>query len=125
MVFPVIYLNLLEGIKSTDKQLLEMSKILRFGRLKTLIYVYFPQVMPFLTSACSVALGLCWKSGVAAEVIGISTGSIGEMLYRAKLYFETGDLLAWTAVIILISTVFEKLFMLILRLIRKKIEGVR
>lgn len=125
MVFPVIYLNLLEGIKSTDKQLLEMAKILRFGRLKTLIYVYFPQVMPFLTSACSVALGLCWKSGVAAEVIGISTGSIGEMLYRAKLYFETGDLLAWTAVIILISTVFEKLFMLILRLIQKRIEGVR
>lgn len=125
MVFPVIYLNVLEGIESTDKKLLEMSKLFRLGTVKTVVYVYFPQVLPFLTSGCSVALGLCWKSGIAAEVIGISTGSVGERLYRAKLYFETGDLLAWTAVIIAVSALFEKLFLLLLKLIKNKIEGVR
>ncbi len=123
MVFPVIYLNLLEGIESADRDLVEMAKVFRLGGRKTLLYVYFPQILPFLSSACSVALGLCWKSGIAAEVIGISTGSVGERLYRAKLYFETGDLLAWTAVIIAISAVFEKLFMLLLRLAERKIEG--
>lgn len=124
MVFPVIYLNILEGIESTDRGLVEMAKVFRFGAVKTVLYVYFPQLLPFVISACSVALGLCWKSGIAAEVIGISTGSVGERLYRAKLYFETGDLLAWTAVIIVVSTVFEKLFMLMLKLIKRKIEGV-
>ena len=124
MVFPVIYLNILEGIESTDRGLVEMAKVFRFGAVKTVLYVYFPQLLPFVISACSVALGLCWKSGIAAEVIGISTGSVGERLYRAKLYFETGDLLAWTAVIIVVSTVFEKLFMLMLKLIRRSIEGV-
>lgn len=122
MVFPVIYLNVLEGINSSDRELLEMARIYRFGALKMVIYVYFPQVFPFLSSACSAALGLCWKSGVAAEVIGIPTGSIGEKLYRAKLYFETGDLLAWTAVIIAVSIIFEKLFMLVLGLIKRGIE---
>ena len=125
MVFPVIYLNLLKGIESTDKGLIEMAKVFKIGGLRTLLYVYFPQVLPFLISGCSVALGLCWKSGIAAEVIGISSGSVGERLYRAKLYFETGDLLAWTAVIIIVSTVFEKLFMLLLKLIKRRIEGVR
>lgn len=125
MVFPVIYLNILEGIESADRGLVEMAKVFRFGAVKTLLYVYFPQLLPFMISACSVALGLCWKSGIAAEVIGISTGSVGERLYRAKLYFETGDLLAWTAVIIAVSTVFEKLFMLALRLLKRRIEGVR
>lgn len=124
MVFPVIYLNVLNGIENADRGLVEMAKVFRLGPAKTLIYVYFPQILPFLKSGCSVALGLCWKSGVAAEVIGISSGSLGERLYRAKLYFETGDLLAWTAVIITVSAVFEKLFMLALRLISKKIgEG--
>lgn len=123
MVFPVIYLNLLNGIESADKSLIEMAQVFRIGRVKTLLYIYFPQLMPFIVSGCSTALGLCWKSGIAAEVIGISTGSVGERLYRAKLYFETGDLLAWTAVIIIVSTLFEKLFMLILRLIQKKLEG--
>lgn len=119
MVFPIIYLNVLKGIESTDKGLLEMARVYKMPAVKVLLYIYLPQVMPFFVSGCSVALGLCWKSGIAAEVIGITDGSIGEMLYRAKLYFETGDLLAWTAVIIIISTVFEKLFMLAL----KKLSG--
>ncbi len=122
MVFPVIYLNVLKGIESTDKKLLEMAKVYKFPPLRVLLYIYLPDVMPFFISACSVSLGLCWKSGVAAEVIGITTGSIGENLYRAKLYFETGELLAWTAVIIAVSTVFEKLFMLSLRKISEALE---
>ncbi len=124
MVFPVIYLSVLEGILSTDKKLTEMARVFGMGRARKLIYIYFPQVLPFLSSACSVALGLSWKSGVAAEVIGIPSGSVGEKLYRAKLYLETGDLLAWTAVIIFVSVCFEKLFMLLLKLIKRK-AGVR
>lgn len=124
MVFPVIYLNVLEGIENTDVKLIEMSKIFKMSPLRTFRFVIFPQVMPFLSSACSVALGLCWKSGVAAEVIGISSGSVGERLYKAKLYFETGDLLAWTAMIIAVSVLFEKLFTALLRLLSRKIEGV-
>ena len=124
MVFPVIYLNVLAGIDSTDPKLNEMAKIFRFGPKKTLLYVYFPQVLPFLRSGCSAALGLCWKSGIAAEVIGIPSGSVGEKLYRAKLYLETGDLLAWTAVIIAVSVIFEKLFMLVLKAVCRRLEAV-
>ncbi len=120
MVFPVIYLNILKGIESVDKELLEMAKVFNISLGRRIMYIYMPSLMPFVISACSVALGLCWKSGVAAEVIGISSGSIGERLYRAKLYFETGELLAWTAAIILISTAFEKLIMLIL----KRVNGI-
>ena len=57
------------------------------------------------------ALGLCWKAGAAAEVIGLSSGTIGERLYTAKIYFQTADLFAWTAVIVLLSTFFERLFL--------------
>ena len=59
----------------------------------------------------ALGLGLCWKAGVAAEVIGLSGGTIGERLYTAKVYFQTPDLFAWTAVIVLISALFEKLFL--------------
>ncbi len=122
MVFPVIYLNVLKGIESTDAKLLEMARVYKLPRPKVLLYIYLPDVMPFFVSACSISLGLCWKSGVAAEVIGITTGSIGENLYRAKLYFETGELLAWTAVIIAVSTAFEKLFMFVLKKSQEAIE---
>ncbi len=115
MVLPVIYTNVLQGIDGADKKLLEMASVFRMSFLNIVRYIYIPSVLPALVSACSVSLGFCWKSGIAAEVIGLSTGSIGEKLYEAKLYFMTGELFAWTAVIVLVSVVFEKLVMLLIR----------
>ena len=67
MVFPVIYSNTLQGIKSADGALLEMARVYRVPFSRRLGYIYAPQVKPFLLSGCSVALGMSWKSGVAAE----------------------------------------------------------
>ena len=115
MVFPVIYSNTLQGIKSADGALLEMARVYRVPFSRRLGYIYAPQVKPFLLSGCSVALGMSWKSGVAAEVIGVVGGSIGERLYEAKVYFQMTDLLAWTVVIVVCSVGFEKLVLWLLR----------
>ena len=111
MVFPPVYCNVLAGIRAADRALLEMAQVFRvpFGRVLRGIYV--PQVLPYFRAAVSVALGMCWKAGTAAEVIGLSGGTIGERLYTAKVYFQTPDLFAWTAVIVLVSALFEKLFL--------------
>jgi len=73
-------------------------------------------------SGASTALGMAWKSGVAAEVIGIPTGSIGESLYQAKVYLDSSGLLAWTAVIVLLSMLFEKAVLALLRLFYRRLE---
>ena len=75
------------------------------------VAVSYTHLAPGVRAACRVGLGLCWKSGVAAEVIGITAGSLGEMLYNAKLLLSAADLFAWTLVIILLSFGFEKLFL--------------
>ncbi|MEG0779042.1 MAG: ABC transporter permease subunit [Oscillospiraceae bacterium] len=111
MVFPVVYGNVLTGILQTDPALLEMAQVFRVPFSRRLRGIYFPQVLPYFRTAVSLGLGLCWKAGVAAEVIGLPGGSIGERLYTAKIYFETADLFAWTAVIVAVSVVFEKLFL--------------
>ena len=111
MVFPPVYLNVLEGLRQTDPKLLELARVYRvpFGRRAWGIYL--PQVLPYFRSAASLALGLCWKAGAAAEVIGLPAETIGERLYTAKVYYQTPDLFAWTAVILVLSAVFEKLFL--------------
>lgn len=111
MVFPILYTNVLDGILGTDPKLLEMAKVFEVPKTVQIRYIYVSQVLPFFRAGCSVGLGLCWKAGVAAEVIGIPDGSIGENLYNAKVYLNTSDLFAWTVVIVLISLVFEKLFL--------------
>ena len=75
------------------------------------VFISFLMVLPHFLSACRLSLGMCWKAGVAAEVIGVPSGSIGEKLYNAKIYLNTPDLFAWTIVIIVISFVFEKCFL--------------
>ena len=65
---------------------------------------------------------MAWKAGIAAEVIGIVKGSIGEKLYESKIYIESVDLFAWTVIIILLSVFLEKAFMLILKALFKGVE---
>ena len=114
MVLPVLYGAVRTGIESVDGQLLEMAEVFRLPLSRRVRAIWLPAVLPAFRQGCSVALGICWKSGVAAEVIGLPDGSIGDALYRAKITLSTGELFAWTFVIILLSTAFEKLFLMLL-----------
>ena len=123
MALPVLYGAVRTGIESTDPQLLEMARVFRLPLGRRLRAVWLPAVLPAFRQGCSVALGICWKSGVAAEVIGLPSGSIGDALYRAKITLSTGELFAWTFVIILLSAGFEKLFLALLSRAEKALLG--
>lgn len=111
IVLPNLYINTLEGIKSTDSRLLEMARVFDIPFYNKMFYIYRPALKPFLDSAIRLAAGMSWKSGVAAEVIGLPEHAIGEQLYMSKIYLDTAGVLAWTLVTILLSTGFEKLIM--------------
>ena len=112
----------LGGLRAMDKQMLEMVQLFRIPTFRRIRYVYLPQILPYFQTACSSALGLCWKSGIAAEVIGMPTGSIGEQLQLAKVYLDTPDLFAWTLVIVLISLFFERSFLMLLKRAARYLE---
>lgn len=111
VVLPNVYLNTLEGIKSTDVKLLEMAAVYEIHPLDKFFYIYRPVLKPFWESCMKLSIGMSWKSGVAAEVIGIPEASIGEQLYMSKIYLDTAGVLAWTVAIVLISTLCEKVFL--------------
>ena len=111
VVLPCIYTNTLEGLKATDQKLLEMARVFRLPFRSRFFYIYCPAIKPFLYSGMKLALGLCWKSGVAAEVIGTPDYSIGGGLYLSKVYLDTAGVFAWSAVVIFLSLLFEKLIL--------------
>lgn len=124
MVLPIVYTNMLNGLKSTDVKMVQMCDVFKLSWIKRLMYIYIPQVKTYLISACSISLGLAWKAGIAAEVIGIPNGSIGERLYEAKIYLNTAELFAWTVVIVLVSVLFEKTFMFLIKKAYSLLEAV-
>jgi len=111
MVAPVVWSNVAVGIEKTDILLLQMAKVYRFPKMRVLRRVYLPSVMPYFLSSCRSALGLAWKSGVAAEVLTVPAVSIGKMLADSKSYLLTTDLFAWTVVVVICSLMIERLLM--------------
>ena len=121
MVLPIVYNNMLAGFMRVDRSLLEMAQVFRLSTVKKIKYIYIPQVLPYFTAACTTSLGLCWKSGIAAEVIGLPNGSMGNRLYETKLYMDTPEMFAWTVVIVLISFMVEKGFLWLVNKITARI----
>ena len=122
MVFPVVYQNILKGLCDTDRNLIEMADAYRIRTLKRIRYIYLPYLVPYLESAISISLGLAWKSGIAAEVIGLPDGSIGERVYEAKIYLSMPDLFASTVTVIILAFVFERVFLYLSRIILRRIS---
>lgn len=120
IVLPVIYQNVLAGLRSENRQMQEMAEVFGLSWFRRLHYITLPQLKPFLISACSVTTGVAWKAGVAAEIIGTPNGSIGKQLYLAKIALDTDDLLAWTVIIVAVSVLSEKLFM---HALKRVLEG--
>lgn len=123
IAFPLVYGNIWQSIVLTDKKLLEMGQVFHLSFWKKIRYLYFPQVYPNLSMASALSMGMCWKAGTAAEVIGIADGSIGERLYEAKAYLQMPDLFAWTITIIVVSILLERIFLALLSWIERKNRG--
>ena len=113
-VLPVVYAGVLGGIADTDPKLLEMAKVYRLPLTARLRYIWLPGI---------AAMGMCWKSGVSAEVIGLPDHSVGDALYRAKITLSTPDVFAWTLVIVLLSAALSAAAAALLRTAKTRLCG--
>ncbi|MCI8869212.1 MAG: ABC transporter permease subunit [Lawsonibacter sp.] len=109
MVLPVVWGGVSQGIRETDGQLLELARAYRFSRWKTVRLIYLPSVRPYLLSSVTTAMGLAWKSGVAAEVLCLPRTSIGTRIYYTKYNLEVPELFAWTLAVVALSLLLEGL----------------
>lgn len=109
IVFPLAWANISTGISTAPKDLLEIANVYHFGRIKKVIHIYIPTLIPFFISTTKSALGLAWKAGIAAEVLAVPAMAIGSKIYLSKNFFETADLFAWTIVTLILSVIVEKL----------------
>lgn len=112
MCFPIIWTNVVSGIRNIDIKLIEMAKVYQLKKTVIIRSIYLPSIKPFFTAGVIMALGLGWKVSVAAEVLSHPQYAIGSNLHSAKAYLDTPLLFAWTIVVILLSFVFESFFAL-------------
>lgn len=110
MVTPIVWQNITAGLSNLDSGLVEMASIYKIKKRKIFFKIIMPQLTPHLYSGSMTALGLAWKSGIAAEVISYPRIAIGKEMNEAKVLLETTDVLVWTIAVVVLSMVFEFLF---------------
>lgn len=107
IALPVVFANICGGIRAVNAELLQMVRAYRLPFGRRLAFLYVPSVFPYFISACRSGLGLAWKAGVAAEVLALPALSLGKQIYESKMFLETVDLFAWSAVVIILSVIIE------------------
>lgn len=125
MALPILYSAVQTGLDAADPALLEMAQVFRISPCARIRAIWLPGLLPAFRRGCSVALGICWKSGIAAEVIGLPGGSMGEALYRAKITLSTAEVFAWSIAIVLLSAVLERLLMALLAAAEQRMVGTK
>jgi NitT/TauT family transport system permease protein len=115
MCYPIIWTNMVQGIRETDSKLIEMCKIYKVKPFQVFKKVYLPSVKPYIKAGFMTSMGLAWKVVSAAEVLSMPRYAIGTKLHDTKVYLEVPELMAWTMLIILFSYIFENIAQLFFR----------
>lgn len=115
MALPGVYFSLVEGLTQADKPLKQMFHLHGVRGWRLFCAHAWREVLPFVLSCAKAVIGMSWKAGVAAELIGMATSTVGERIYQAKLLIETADLLAWTVLVVAASWACERVLVWLLR----------
>ena len=86
--FWTVFVNVAQGIKFVDKQLLEVARILEKDRWTLLVKVILPSALPSIFSGLRAGMDMAWRSVVGAELIAASAG-LGYLISYARDVSQT------------------------------------
>ena len=115
MALPGVYFSLAEGLAQVNGSLEQMLRLHGVRGWRLFCAHTWREVLPFVLSCARAVIGMGWKAGVAAELIGMAVGTVGECIYQAKLLIETADLLAWTVLVVVASWACERVLVWLLQ----------
>ena len=104
--FPLIVTNVWQGTQAVNADYVELAQALRLSRLKTLIKIYLPSMLPFFFSGARLAFGFGWRVSLVAETLGSSSG-VGYRLKQASDLIQMDQVFAWTIVQVAMMLVIE------------------
>ena len=108
ITLPVVASNLVEGVGSVDRRLLEMGDVYRLSGGEKFTAIVVPSTVPYLIAGTKVGFGLALKVSVVAEIFGVTTG-IGYIMNYSREILATQMVFVWALVMILVMMAADKL----------------
>jgi NitT/TauT family transport system permease protein len=108
ITLPVVASNIVEGVASVDRRLLEMGDVYRLSGREKFTAIVIPSTLPHLVAGMKVGFGLALKVSVVAEIFGVTSG-IGYIMNYSREILETQMVFVWALVMILVMMVADTL----------------
>ena len=105
-IFPMLVINIWAGVKSLEKELIDMSHVFHFTKWMKISQVILPQLVPNIFAATRYGLGLAWKVVVVVEMFGTSNG-VGYQVMKSYQVFNMEGVIAWTITFVIAMIVIE------------------
>jgi ABC-type nitrate/sulfonate/bicarbonate transport system permease component len=108
ITLPVVAANVLEGVGSVDRRLLEMGQVYRLSGGEKFRAIVIPSTVPHLVAGMKVGFGLALKVSVVAEIFGVTRG-IGYVMNYSRETLATQMVFAWAIVMITVMLLTDRL----------------
>jgi NitT/TauT family transport system permease protein len=105
-VAPVMILNVLQGMRAVESDILEMAHVFKLSTRDSLLHIWIPSLIPHLIGGARVGLSLGWKVIVLVELFGLSNG-VGYQLNSEFSSQNVAGVLAWTIVFWVVMVTIE------------------
>ncbi|MDR3299214.1 MAG: ABC transporter permease [Candidatus Accumulibacter sp.] len=121
-VFFPVYLNTLQGIRSIDKNYIELAKVLTLTKRQLVRKVILPAILPSIAVSLRYSAGLAWALVVIAEGLSGLDG-LGFLIFRAQQLLITDQLIVSMVLIGMIGFAIDRgLYLAQQRLLRWKVD---
>ena len=105
---PFCLINVSEGLRALDTDLVEMARSFTRSQTRTLGRVVLPLLAPYVMAAVRIAYGVGWKIALVAELFGADSG-LGYLMLQAQIIADAAMVFATCLAIVVIFFAGEKL----------------
>lgn len=118
VMFPMAYANVLSGMKSINQEYIDVLRIYSPSRCYAIFRVYLPLIHNYILASLSNGIGLTFKVGIMAEILGSVSPGLGRQFQLCRINVDMVGTFAWTIWLIIFLICFE----MIIKIINKRLQ---
>jgi NitT/TauT family transport system permease protein len=104
--FTYFTLNVIQGTKSIDGDLVEMARTYEASEVTIMRSIILPSVVPFFLAGARITLGVAWQVTLFGEYL-MGIHGVGFQISSAIGLLSTADVYAWGLSVVVLTILFE------------------
>ncbi len=123
MAFPIMYLQMKTGYFSLEEEMNQMCALYGLSKKDKMLHYVIPSLTTSFVIGGKQTLSMIWKVVIAAEVLTVPQFGVGAKMQLSQMQLETGSVLAWTMVAIVLTALGDFVFFFISNIIKSIINN--